>query len=43
MEAVDTLLERVKPLFDEVSVSRVYPLVQSCSIEGGTIAELIDE
>jgi hypothetical protein len=42
MEAVNSHFERVKPLFDEVP-GIVNPTVQSDSIEGSPIAELIDE
>jgi len=42
METVDPHLERVKPLFDEVSVGIVNPTVQSSSGKGSPIAELID-
>ncbi len=43
METVNTHFERVKPLFDEVSVGIVSPTVQPQPRKGSPIAKLIDE
>lgn len=43
MEAVDPHFERVKPLFDQVSIGIVDPTAQPYSSKGSPITELIDE
>jgi hypothetical protein len=43
MEAVDALLDGVKPLFDEVPVSVVHPTAQPQPIEDSPIAERIGQ
>ena len=43
MESVEPHFERVKPLFDQVSISIVDPTAQSESSKSSPIAELIDE
>ena len=43
MEAVNSHFERMKPLFDEVSVGIVDPTAQPYSSKGSPIPELIDE
>jgi co-chaperonin GroES (HSP10) len=43
MEAVDPHFERLKPLFDQVSVCIITPTAESYSSKGSLIAEAIDE
>ncbi|SIR75538.1 hypothetical protein SAMN05421858_3643 [Haladaptatus litoreus] len=43
MKAVDPLFERVKPLFDQVSLCVVEPTAQSNSKEGSPIPVAINE
>jgi hypothetical protein len=43
VETADAHFERVKPLFDKVSVGIVNPTVASSAREGSPIAELVNE